>query len=154
MADSTKTQAAAVPPAGLDDLDQMAFQLFCQRVAAHPYQRGSEAAALDAYKQAEAFASVRRRVKAGELKQQADKSPLADCYAQNLRRTHPINLVSQKYGSLERVRRIGKWLNENPTPEREPEELVTRLNQEFPDLGWDLPTINTARAVFGAYCKN
>lgn len=152
MADTTKTPASL--PAGSDDLDQMAFQLYCERIAAHPYQRGGEQIAIEAYKKAEVFLAVRRKFKAGELKQQAEKSSLADCFAPNLRRTHPINLVSQKFGSLERTRRIGKWLAENPTPEREPEELVNRLNQEFSDLGWDLPTINVARAVFASHLKN
>ncbi len=135
------------------ELDDLAFQIYSARVAANPVRRGGEQEAIDSYRQAEAFLSTRKRVKAGELKPVVVEGPqLTDCCAPNLpHRTHPHNMVSQRFGDLARVNRIKRWLDVNPTPENDPAELVHRLNREFTDLNWDLPTINTARAIFGAY---
>src|SRR5205823_2384604 len=113
-----------------------------------------EAVALDSFRAAEAFLAVRKRVKAGELKAKEPDGPqLANVCCPNLRRTSPHNLVSQRFGDLTRVNRIKKWLDANPTPENDPDELVAKLNREFSDLGWTMPEINVARAVFGAYEK-
>jgi hypothetical protein len=144
MADTKETKA-------FDDLDSLAFEIYSARLA-HPQQRGGEHVAIDSYRQAETFLSVRDRARGGKLKAKADDgSTLADCSAPNLRQTHPHNLVSQRFGDLVKVNRIKAWLDKNPTPESAPEELVGRINREFPELSWDLPTVNTARAIFPAY---
>lgn len=162
MAANDKPAPASTPSAP-DDLDALAFQLFSDRAAASG--RGGEPEALDSYRKAENFIAVRRRVRAGELKSQAPTGPqLADCCAPNLPRTHPLNLVAAQYtdrrtgmtvaGDLAKVNRIKVWLDRNPTPEKDAEELPGRLAKEFPDLNWDLPTLNVARAVFPAHCGN
>jgi hypothetical protein len=134
------------------ELDQLAFEIFSQMVAKSPANRGGEQQARAAYIKAEAFLAIRDRVRAGELKPAKQDGPvLADCYCPNMRRTHPYNLVSQKQGDLNKVNRIAQWLDKNPTPERDPEELVARINAEFLDLSWDLPTVNTARLLFPEY---
>ncbi len=148
MAEKT---SPARPP---EEVDELAFQIFAQRMASLPGKRGGEPEALDAFRQAEAFLAVRGRVRSGEAKKAAEEPVLADCCAPNLRRTHPHNLVSQRLGDLAKVNRVKQWLDRNPTPERDADELAHRLNREFPDLNWDLPTINVARAIFPAYCKN
>ena len=141
--------------AGASELDALAFELFKSAAAAHPVKRGGQNVAVDAYRKAEAFLAVRDRIRAGELAPQEPGGPkLADCCAPNLRRTHPHNLVSQRLGDLAKVHRIKQWLDRNPTQESDPAELVAKLAREFPDLDWDMPTINTARAVFPAYAKN
>lgn len=146
MASETKTATA------MDDLDDLAFQLFTARAAAHPGQRTGERDAIQAYREAEAFLAVRKKLKAGELKATVPEGPqLADCSAPNQKRTHPHNLVSQRFGDLAKVNRIKQWLDRNPTPENEPEQLLQKLSHEFPDLGWDMPTVNVARAIFPAY---
>lgn len=134
------------------ELDEFAFEIFKQSVARSPVNRGGEQQARAAYIKAEAFLAVRDKARAGELKAVKSDTPvLADCFAPNLKRNHPFNLVSQKFGDLNKVNRIAKWLDVNPTPESEPEELVSRINREFPDLSWDQPAINTARAIFPEY---
>lgn len=136
------------------ELDEFAFEIFKQAVARSPVNRGGEQQARAAYQKAEAFLAVRERVRAGDLKAVKQEGPvLTDCWAPNLKRSHPHNLVSQKLGDLNKVNRIAKFLEQNPTPESDPDELVSRVNREFPDLGWDLPTINTARVVFPEYAK-
>ena len=150
---------------GFDDLDDLAFQIFSQSVASHAAKRGGEREAIESYRKAESFLAIRRRVKSGELKPKEPDGPqLADCCAPNLPRTHPHNLVARQFtdrktgaviaGDIARVNRIKQWLDRNPTPETNPDELVHRLGREFPDLNWTLVEINTARAIFPAYAKN
>ena len=146
------------------ELDDLAFQLYSQRVSAHPLHRGGEKEVREAYVKAQTFLDVRARVHAGELATKEPTGPqLADCCAPNLPKTHPINLVAAAHtdrkgtahaGDLSRVAKINKFLNENPTPEKEPDELVDKFARTFPDLGWDLAQIATARQTFPAYCKN
>lgn len=137
------------------ELDQLAFEIFTQMVAKSPINRGGEQQAKAAYVKAEAFLSVRDRVRAGDMKPVKQEGPvLADYFCPNLKRTHPYNLVSQKMGDLNKVNRIAKFLEANPTPESDPQELVDRINREFPDLEWDMPKINTARTIFPEYSKS
>lgn len=145
MADTKTTGANS-------ELDEFAFEIFKQSVANSPVNRGGEQHARAAYAKAEAFLAVRERVRAGEMKPAKQDGPkLCDVSAPNLRRTHPHNLVSQRFGDLAKVNRIAKWLDQNPTPESNPDELVDRLKYEFTDLDWDLPTINVARTIFPEY---
>ena len=135
------------------ELDSLAFDIFARRIAAQPINRNAEHEALEAYRKAEAFITVRDSVRSGALVPAKLSGPqLCDCSAPNLKRTHPHNLVSQAFGDLAKVNRIKAWLDKNPTPESDPSELVVKCNREFPELGWDLPAVNTARAVFPAYC--
>ena len=137
------------------ELDQLAFEIFTQMVAKSPVNRGGEQQARAAYVKAEAFLAIRNRVRSGDMKPAKQDGPvLVDCYCPNLKRGHPYNLVSQKMGDLKKVNKITEWLSRNPTPESDPQELVMRLNREFSDLEWDLPTINTARVIFPEYSKS
>lgn len=147
----------AVTGNGTDELDDLAFRIYAERLAAHPSRRSGEAEAIDSYRQAEVFLGVRRRIKAGELKPApaGAASLLADCWAPNLPRTHPYNLVSQQQGDLTKVSRIKRFLDANPTPENDPAPLIVKINRDFADLNlnWDLPTINLARAILPAHCQ-
>lgn len=135
------------------ELDDLAFQLYSQRMAAQIGRRSGEPEAIESYRHAEAFVAVRQKVRSGALKVAEPEGPkLAPFRAPNLKRTHPHNLVSEVDGDLERVNRIKQWLDKNPTPERDPEDLLKRLNREF-SVDWDLPAVNVARVIFPAYCK-
>lgn len=146
------------------ELDALAFEIYSKRVASHPVKGGGERDALDSYRKAEAFLAVRKKVRAGETKtKELDGPELCDCCAPNLPRNHPHNLVAKLYtdrkgtkipGDITKVNRILAWLNKNPTPESDPEELVSRINREFPDLDWKEAEINTARAIFPSYANN
>ena len=137
------------------ELDDLAFEIFARRIATLPVHRAIERDILDSYRKAEAFLAVKAKVHAEGLKTMvaAIEPPGSDCRAPNLRRNHPLNLVSRVDGDLNKVKQVQKFLAVNPTPAIDPQELVTRLNRSFPDLGWDLPTINVAREIFPAYCK-
>jgi hypothetical protein len=134
----------------MTELDEIALQIYAQRQSA-PRISG-ESDALDCYRRADAFLAVRAKVRKGELKAAKPTGPqLSDCCAPNLRKNHPLNLVSQKYGDLGRVDRIAKWLDTHPTPERDPEDLVIAFNREHGGLDWALHEIATARLVFPTY---
>jgi len=135
-----------------NELHDKAFELFREMVAKSPTGRGGEQQARAAYMKAEAFLAVREAIQSGAIKPSKSDGPaLTDCCAPNLHRSHPYNLVSQRFGDLTKVNRIQQWLDKNPTPERDPEDLVSRLKDAFPELSWDTPAINTARAIFPQY---
>lgn len=135
------------------ELDQLAFDIFSKRIAAQPSRQASERDVIGSYREAEMFLAVREKVRAGEVKPKAPEGPqLCDCSAPNMRKTHPHNLVSQRFGNLDRVSRIKQWFDQNQMAENDSDELVTKINHDFPDLGWDLPAVNTARAIFPDYC--
>ena len=143
------------------ELETMAFDLYAKRVATLPPGRNGERDVIESFARAEEFLAVRKKVRSGEVKAKGPTGPqLSDCCAPNLPRSHPINLVAQTFtdrkGSqvpcdLAKINRIAKFLAVNPTPEKDPDELVVKLNREFPELGWTLPEINTARAIMHAY---
>ena len=145
------------------ELDDLAFRIYSQRLASRQMNRGGEQETIEAYRMAEAFIETRDKINRGVIKTaKPGQLVLADCCAPNLPRTHPHNLVAQLHtdrqgtqtpGDPNKINRIGKFLNDNPTPESNPDELIVKLNRQFPDLGWDLPTINVARAIFPAYMQ-
>lgn len=160
---SEQPKQADAPATPVADLDEMAFRIFSQR-AAMLGRKLTDADAVESYRLANAFVAVREKFHTGELTPKAPAGPrLADCCCPNQPRNHPHNLVAALYtdrksgyqskGDPERVKRIADWLDRNPTPESNPDELVHRLSREFPDLGWDLPQINTARQIFPFYAK-
>ena len=125
------------------ELDELAFRIYSEMVAKQPANIAAERLALASYRKAESFLSVRGRVRSGELEATEPTGPqLADCSAPNLKKTHPHNLVSQRFGDLKRVEQIKAWLDKNPTAET------------YPELDWDVPTTNVARTIFPAYVKN
>ena len=138
------------------ELYELAFELYVKRVAAQPLVRNAEHEAIEAYRKAESFLAVRDKIKSGGLVAVKQDGPqLADCCAPNLSPKHPHNLVSQRFGDpkLTLVNRIATWLDKNhPAPDQDEKDFALRMNREFPDLSWDPPAINTARAIFPAYC--
>lgn len=143
-----------------EELDTMAFELFTKT----PLSMRGEKVVTDCYRKAQEFITCRDSIRSGKLEVKKPEGPqLADCCAPNLPRNHPHNLVAAVYtdkagakhlGDIEKINRIKKWLDANPTPETDQDQIVPRLAQSFPELGWDASAILTARAVFPAYCKN
>ncbi len=148
------TRAAQAPANA--ELDKLAFEIFSKRAATRP---AGEQAAVESYKAAEAFLAVRAKVQTEGIASAVDDSPLSDVSAPNQPPTYPLNLVSRKFGDLERVKKIAKWLEQNPTPE-DPSYLFASFKRAFPDLHWQCATeaetlglFNVARAVFPHYAK-
>jgi hypothetical protein len=135
------------------ELDALAERIFCEAVVSAPAKRNGEELAAYAYSRASEFLKVQQRVRSGGLQTEKSSGPrLANCCAPNLPKRHPHNLVSAKLGDINLVQKLNTWLSANPTPETDPEELLPRLRRDFPELGWGLAEINTARSIFPAFC--
>ena len=141
------------------ELDRIALSIFSATVSGMPASRTGEMFAIRAYQHAESFLAVQKRVKSGGLKTKSEaQSALANCFAPNLPETHPLNLVSQKFGDLATIKKIHAWLEAHPVPEKEPAQFVREFKKAFPNLQWEGPTLgetlanfNVAREVFPAY---
>lgn len=153
MANETK-------PPSTEELDAMAFEIFSRRAVNG--RRAGEREAIEAYRQAALFMSVRDKHRKGGLKEKED-SPLSPACAPNLPKTHPINLVAKQHtdrrgvktaGDLTKVREIHSWLSTHLKPDTDQDEFLAEFSAAFPNLNWDMPTVNVARAIFPDYVKN
>jgi hypothetical protein len=123
-----------------DRVEQLATRLFADRTARYPGGQATEAAVLACYRDAEVFLQTLQKIQSGELSAKAPEGPqLADAHCPNLKPTHPLNMVSQRYGNLDRVRELHAKLTADPKIE------------ELPDMDWDKHAVQTARDVFPAY---
>src|SRR5690349_5752022 len=81
-----------------DKLERLAFQLFSERSGRGVMKRGAETLAVKCFQDAEGFLAIANRIRSGEQVQRKKVGPqLAEVCAPNLKRTHPINMVSQRF---------------------------------------------------------
>lgn len=140
-------------PKSTDELDELAFRLYSDRIAKLPAQSSGEAAGAWAYRKAEEFLAIRDRIKTGGVAV-IQESKLADVCAPNLKPTHPHNLVSQRYAErhggeqkvLSMLKEIHAWLLANPRSDESP--------VAYERLDWDVPTTNLARVLIPHYASN
>lgn len=118
------------------ELKAVALELFkASRVAGVSAQQ----IATRCFKDASAFLEVSTKVLSGSVDIFAeDNNPLDEAFAPNLKKTHPINLMSREWGSLEKVREVLSDLDQNPKLE------------SYEKYGWGLPEVNQARMLFPA----
>lgn len=136
-----------------NELDELAFRLYAERIAKLPAQSSGEAAGAWAYRKAEDFIAIRERVKAGDTSA-ISESKLCDACAPNLKPTHPHNLVSQRFAQrhggeakvLAMLREIHEWLKNHPRSDESP--------VAYDRLDWDVPTTNLARVLIPHYVSN
>lgn len=134
MAKETDTAAPAA-----STVEQLAFRLFADRTA-RSAARNPETVAVAAYRDAEAFLETMRKIKAGDLSPATPAGPqLADASCPNLKPTHPLNMVSSRYGNLKKVQELHAKLTADPKIE------------ELSELDWDKNAVQTAREVFPAF---
>jgi hypothetical protein len=138
------------------ELDSLAFEIYKAGVASS--NRPGEAWAIESYRKAEMFLAVRSKIQNGTVKAAIPEGPqLAEVCAPNLPKTHPINLVSQRFGDLKKVNRIQAYLANNkasPNSEDSELELLERVRREFVECEkWGKEELSTARVVFPAYTK-
>jgi hypothetical protein len=95
--------------------------------------------AIDCFRDAAAFTQVAEDVLTGDIDLlDVNADPLDEAFAPNLKRTHPINLMSRAWGDLNKVQAVLAELDANPALEvYEPYE-------------WGKPEVNQARALFPA----
>lgn len=122
-------------------LEQLAFRLFADR-SGRIVNRSAEVLAVQCFADAEKFLGIAAKIRAGEPLTKKPTGPqLSDCSAPNLKPTHPLNMVSQRFGdpSLMQVRKLHARIEKDPTLEA------------IPELDWGKAEVNTARAIFPAY---
>jgi hypothetical protein len=95
--------------------------------------------AIECFRDATAFNEVAEEVQTGGIGTVAeDTNPLDMAFAPNLKRTHPINLMSRAWGDLNKVQAVMAELDANPAAEF------------YEPFGWGKPEVNQARALFPA----
>lgn len=146
------------------ELESVALRIYVERVSMRSASFGSDQIAAASFRDAEAFLRIRDKVRNKELEPSSREigTQLSDASAPNLSPLHPLNLISKRFGDkdLRRVKQINEWLSKNhPAQDAPIEEFVDRFEKAFRDLPWKqatagetLAVINTARAVFPAYC--
>jgi hypothetical protein len=121
-------------------VEQLATRLFADRTARNPSGRATEATVLACYRDAETFMQTMAKIQAGELSPSTPAGPqLADASCPNLKPTHPLNMVSSRYGNLKRVQDLHAKLEADPKIET------------IDELDWGKQEVLTAREVFPAY---
>ena len=95
--------------------------------------------AIDCFRDATVFVAAAQEVQSGNADLFIEETnPLDLAYAPNLKRTHPINLMSRAWGNLQKVQAALADLDAHPSAEF------------YEPYGWGKPEINQARALFPA----
>lgn len=95
--------------------------------------------AIECFRDATAFTQVAEDIATGDVDLNSeDDNPLDVAYAPNLKRTHPVNLMSRTWGDLEKVREVINDLDANPAVE------------SYELYEWGKPEVNQARYLFPA----
>lgn len=119
------------------NLTNVALELFKGRSV----QSGisSHQLAMNCFRDANIFLNAAAQVQAGNLDfLEAETNPLDVAFAPNLKRTHPINLMSRAWGDLAAVQKAFNDLDANPKAE------------SYEPHGWGKPEVNQARVLFPA----
>jgi hypothetical protein len=95
--------------------------------------------AITCFRDAKIFLAAAEQVHAGKLDIEEDESNALDiAFAPNLKRTHPINLMSRAWGDLQAVQKVLAYLDANPKADF------------YEPHSWGKPEVNQARALFPA----
>ena len=94
--------------------------------------------AIACFRDAAIFLAAADEVQSGRANLFTDESPLDVAFAPNLKRTHPINLMSRAWGDLKKVQQALADLEANPGTDF------------YEPYSWGKPEVNQARALFPA----
>ena len=95
--------------------------------------------AINCFRDATVFLAATNEVQSGNADLFTEEANALDlAYAPNLKRTHPINLMSRAWGNLQKVQAALADLDAHPSAEF------------YEPYGWGKPEINQARALFPA----
>ncbi|HEY0984650.1 hypothetical protein [Schlesneria sp. T3-172] len=92
--------------------------------------------AISCFRDAMVFLEAAYEIQSGRADLSADESPLDPAFAPNLKRTHPINLMSRVWGDLRKVQEALADLDANPGADY------------YEPYSWSKPEVNQARALF------
>lgn len=117
------------------DLTAIALKLFTARMA-HS-QCTPEALVRTCFRDAKAFITGAADILTSGVDVFAeDNNPLDVAFAPNLKKTHPLNLMSRAWGDLKLVQNALAELEANPVAE------------SYEPYGWGKPEVNQARVLF------
>ena len=95
--------------------------------------------AIECFRDATIFNEIAEDVLSNGIEMYSESSdPLDVAFAPNLKKTHPINLMSRAWGNLDKLKEILATLDANPATE------------SYEPFGWGRPEVNQARALFPA----
>lgn len=107
-----------------------------------PRQSGAQQDAVLSLREARIFIDARSDFESGKLDTRTHEGPeLSDCSCPNEKKTHPHNLVSKRFGNLERVKKV--------LAELEADKRIEAY--ESGDISWSVSQTNLARLIFPAY---
>ncbi len=118
-------------------LTSVALELFKMR----SMQSGTtpQQLAINCFRDAKVFLEITDQLTAGEIELSVDdRNPLDTAFAPNLKRTHPINLMSREWGDIKKVQSVLADLEANPAADA------------YEPYAWGKPETNQARALFPA----
>lgn len=119
------------------NLASVALELFKGRSLQHGVT--PKQLAIGCFRDAAAFLAAAEEALSGKIDWFAeDTNPLDSAFAPNLKRTHPINLMSRAWSDLKKVQAALGELDANPAAE------------SYDLYGWGKPEVNQARALFPA----
>jgi len=137
----------AAPQANAGEMDMslesVALVLFAER-SRHSGGANVKRIATMCFRDAETFLEVSRGYRPGMAKS-AVSDKRADCFAPNLLKTHPHNLVSRQHGDLKRAQRVYEWLKANP--------LAKTYESDDGLILWKEPEVRLARQLLPEYCE-
>lgn len=116
-------------------LQEIALTFAAERSTQHGLTRGM---AISCFRDAKTFMEVANEALSGKLDSKEGLTALDAAFAPNLKRSHPINLMSSEWGDLEKVKKVLDDLNQNVAADR------------YEPLEWGKQEVNQARALFPA----
>lgn len=125
-----------------------AREMFTATVAHHGNAIQSRVLAKMCFANADAFAEIEAQYLAGELEEVEDFNPLDDAFAPNLKKNHPCNMVSRRFGSMDLVK---KHLLGIRALDRTAAKEVAQGSHAaivYEDAGWTFGEVNQAEALF------
>lgn len=119
----------------LFSLNSVALEVFktrCLQPGISPQQ-----IAIDCFRFAKAFITAMETVASEGIPNfEEDPNPLNGAFAPNLKRTHPVNLMSKNWGDLKQLETVLAHLEAEPSAD------------SYAPLEWGRPEVNQARALF------
>lgn len=141
---SEKNAAAQANTGEIDmSLESVALVLFAER-STHSGGANVKRIATICFQDAETFLEVSRSYRPGMAKA-ANNDKRSDCFAPNLLKTHPHNLVSRRHGDLKRAQKVYEWLTANP--------LAKTYESDDGLILWKEPEVRLARQLLPEYCS-
>lgn len=134
-------------------LESVALELFSSVISRGVHPSSYRKAGVQCFQAADEFLQTSAAIRdGGPITPQVPGGIQLDfASAPNLPKSHPQNLISQRFGSRERVQKVYDRIKgiELSNPQAE-----TKIDDSELGINWDRPEIALAQTLFPQYCKN